>query len=185
MPRNILQLFICSEINLITIKCSKLIFAFALGVFTLNVPKSCFSFIARGMGSARDKCKMLTSHLIGLVTTNILFSHGYRCQQFLKSSGVHVWRTLVKPVAQTCGGKIKSESMCINLDLGYLHGQVDDAFDKGMENIIQQKYGASDMKAITDSVDKLQQQVKFRLVRTSLFFRQLYSFIQNKFLDNA
>ncbi|KAK2569270.1 CD151 antigen [Acropora cervicornis] len=35
---------------------------------------------------------------------------------------------------------------------------VDDAFDKGMENIIQQKYGASDMKAITDSVDKLQQQ---------------------------
>lgn len=47
---------------------------------------------------------------------------------------------------------------------------MDNAFDKGMENIIQQKYGASDMQAITDSVDKLQQQVKFRLVRTSLFF---------------
>lgn len=46
---------------------------------------------------------------------------------------------------------------------------MDDAFDKGMENIIQQKYGAPDMMAITDSVDKLQQQVKFRLVRTSLF----------------
>ncbi|XP_067044327.1 tetraspanin-9-like [Acropora muricata] len=43
--------------------------------------------------------------------------------------------------------------------LGYINrNKVDDAFDKGMENIIQQKYGAPDMMAITDSVDKLQQQ---------------------------
>jgi len=65
---------------------------------------------------------------------------------------------------------------------------VDDAFDKGMENIIQQKYGASDMKAITDSVDKLQQQVKFRLVRTSLFLDscfRLYKISSLIMLDNA
>lgn len=67
---------------------------------------------------------------------------------------------------------------------------MDNAFDEGMETIIQQKYGESDMNAITDSVNLMQQQVKFRTAITIFLdnwipFLMQMKFIQNRLLDNA